>query len=308
MYVGVFIRMPQFNNDYKSNYVKGRDNWSASRISTYRQCPLKYYYTYVKKWRCSKAPDDEAARKGTVIHETVEKYYTGEPKDKVFARLEEKAKEYNIDLEKYDERSGIERFFLFWDEFVAKRELTGFKVIQEGWVSGDCGGERFVGALDLCLDRGDKVIIFDYKSGKTPSISKYKEQLLLYAYLRGQERGWDFEQTAENVKLYLFFPMSEQKTAVTPEDKMLASVKEVKYDANNLRDCINEYLKTIREIQAHNWEEEDLDALGCPDFVCKWCEHQGGNPNSDGYKGCKASRDLGHTQERFVTYHLKESN
>lgn len=140
--------MPQYNSSVRTS---DKTNWSASRISTYRQCPLKYYYTYVQKWRCSKAPDDEAARKGTVIHETVEKYYTGEPKDKVFARLEEKAKEYNIDLEKYDERSGIERFFLFWDEFVAKRELTGFKVIQEGWASGDLGGEHFIGALDLCL-------------------------------------------------------------------------------------------------------------------------------------------------------------
>lgn len=156
-----------------------------------------------------------------------------------------------------------------------------------------------------CIEQG-KDIIFDYKSGKTPAISKYKDQLLLYAYLRGQERGWDFEQIAENIKLYLFFPMSEQKTAVTDEDKMLASVKEVKYDANILRDCINDYLAVIQEIKSHNWENENLDLLGCPSFTCKWCEHLGGNPNQDGYKGCKASRDLGNHQERFVTYHLKE--
>ena len=157
-----------------------------------------------------------------------------------------------------------------------------------------------------CIEQG-KDIIFDYKSGKTPSISKYKDQLLLYAYLRGQERGWDFQQIADNVKLYLFFPMSEQKTAVTDEDKMLASVKEIKYDATVLQDSINAYLKTIQEIKAHDWENEDLDALGCPDSACCWCEHKGGNPNAEGYKGCKASRDLGNVQERYVTYHLKES-
>jgi hypothetical protein len=88
---------------------------------------------------------------------------------------------------------------------------------------------------------------------------------------------------------------------------MLASVKEVKFDAGVLQSCINDYLKTIQEIQAHDWENEDLDSLGCPAFPCKWCEHQGGNPNAEGYKGCKASRDLGNVQERFVTYHLKES-
>jgi hypothetical protein len=152
-----------------------------------------------------------------------------------------------------------------------------------------------------------KIKIFDYKSGKTPAISKYKDQLLLYSFLSGVSRGWDFEQIADNVKLYLFFPMSEQKTAVTDEDKMLASVKEIKYDTKVLQDCINEYLKTINEIQAHKWEEEDLDTLGCPAFVCKWCEHLGGNSNADGYKGCKATRDQGYAQERYVTYHLKES-
>lgn len=294
--------MPQFNGSYNSN----KTNWSASRISTYRQCPLKYYYTYVKKWRCSKEPDTTEAKKGTCFHETVEKFHTGMEHEKLFQILEEKIKEYEVDTTKYDEHAAVERFFLFWNEFVAKKELVGFKTLQEGWASGDLGGEKFIGALDLCLDRGDKIYIFDYKSGKTPAISKYKDQLLLYAYLKSQEKGWSFEEAAENIKLYLFFPMSEQKTAVTDEDKMLASVKEVKYDANILRDCINEYLAVIQEIKSHNWENENLDLLGCPSFTCKWCEHQGGNPNQDGYKGCKASRDLGNHQERFVTYHLKE--
>ena len=296
--------MPQYNSSVRTS---DKTNWSASRISTYRQCPLKYYYTYVQKWRCSKAPDTTEADKGTCFHETVEHFKTGMEHEKLYEILEGKIKEYNVDTTKYDERAALERFFLFWNEFVAKAELTGFKTYQEGWASGDLGGEHFIGALDLCLDRGDRIKIFDYKSGKTPSISKYKEQLLLYAYLKGQERGWNFEQIAENVRLYLFFPLSEQKTAVTDEDKMLASVKEVKFDAGVLQSCINDYLKTIQEIQAHDWENEDLDSLGCPAFPCKWCEHQGGNPNAEGYKGCKASRDLGNVQDRFVTYHLKDS-
>ena len=58
---------------------------------------------------------------------------------------------YNVDTTKYDERAALERFFLFWNEFVAKSELTGFKTYQEGWASGDLGGEHFIGALDLCL-------------------------------------------------------------------------------------------------------------------------------------------------------------
>ena len=236
----------------------------------------------------------------------MEKYFTGENREDVFKRLAEKAVEHNIDLDKYDEKSGIERFFLFWDEFIASKEKNGYKVAQEGWVSGDLGGEHFIGALDVCLDNGEKVEVYDYKSGKSPSISKYKEQLLLYSYLKGLEHGWDLKKTAENIKLFLFFPLSEQNIAVDDHDKMLASVKEIKYDESVLQKCINDYLVTIQEIKAHDWEHEDLDSLGCPSFICNWCEHLGGNPNKDGYKGCKASRELGNVQERYVTYHLKE--
>ena len=49
-------------------------NWSASRISTFNSCPLKYYYTYVKKWVSSIPADNTAANKGLAFHETVEKY------------------------------------------------------------------------------------------------------------------------------------------------------------------------------------------------------------------------------------------
>lgn len=296
--------MPSYNG---SVIIKNKTNWSASRISTFKQCPLKYYYTYVKKWGCSKPADTEAADKGTCFHETVENWHTGMSRDDLFKILEKKIEEYKVDTTKYDEKAALDRFFIFWEQLIAKKELVGFKVKQEGWASGDLGGEHFIGALDLMLDRGDKVFIYDYKSGKTPAISKYKDQLMLYAFLIGQSKGWDIETTAENIRLALFFPLSEQNVPVTEEDKMLASVKEIKYDASNLRDCINDYEDTIKQIKATDWSKVGETITGCPSFLCNWCEHRGGNPNSDGYLGCKSTRDLGYHQERFVTYHLKES-
>ena len=79
--------MPQYNGSVRSS---DKQNWSASRISTYRQCPLKYYYTYVKKWRCSKAPDTTAADKGTCFHETVEHFKTGMEHAKLYEIMESK--------------------------------------------------------------------------------------------------------------------------------------------------------------------------------------------------------------------------
>ena len=63
--------MPQYNGSVRKS---DKPNSSASRISTYRQCPLKYYYTYVQKWRCSKPADTTEADKGTCFHETVENF------------------------------------------------------------------------------------------------------------------------------------------------------------------------------------------------------------------------------------------
>lgn len=295
--------MPQFNSN---NFDKSVTKWSASRISTFRSCPLKYYYTYVQKWICSKPANDEAARKGTCFHETVEHYYTGMPKEELHKILDEKLEEYNIDETVYHEHDALERFFLFWENRIASKEKEGYKMQQEGWANGELGGEHFFGALDLRVvnDSNGKIEIYDYKSGKTPSISKYKDQLMLYSFLLGQEHGWDFKETAENIKLYLFFPLSVQEKPITAEDKMLASIKEIKYTPEMLEECINEYLTTINDIQNQDWS--DLDSLGNYQFLCNWCEHCGGNPNADGYKGCKASRDAGFHQERGVTYTLKE--
>ena len=141
--------MPEFNNGYQSATDKSKPNWSASRISTFKTCPLKYYYTYVDKWKCSKPADDEAARKGSSFHETVEHFYTGMAHDELHKILDEKLEEYRIDETKYHEHDALERFFLFWNEYVAKKEVAGLEVKQEGWTSGDLGGEHFIGALDL---------------------------------------------------------------------------------------------------------------------------------------------------------------
>ena len=68
-------------------------NWSASRISTFHSCPLKYYYTYVKKWVSSIPADNTAANKGLAFHETVEKYTTGMDKDTLHKLMESKIEE-----------------------------------------------------------------------------------------------------------------------------------------------------------------------------------------------------------------------
>ena len=58
---------------------------SASRIKTYRTCPRKFWYKYVKGVR----PDTtEAMRRGSEIHKDAEKYYENFPDHALSIRLQ----------------------------------------------------------------------------------------------------------------------------------------------------------------------------------------------------------------------------
>lgn len=283
-------------------------NWSASRISTHRSCPLKYYYSYVQKWVPNIEPPKVEANKGLALHETVEHYKTGMPQEELKKIMESKIKEYDVDVTVYDEWSALDRFFVFWDEIIAKKESEGFVVKQESWAKEKILGEQFVGALDLFLENNEtgECIIYDYKSAKTAAASNYKNQLILYAYLIGISKGWSNDQIAEKIKLYVFFPFSTQDKAFSPLDKMLSSIKQIKFSALDVQNVINEYMETIKTINTTDWTNTNFDDLGVVQFSCKWCPFIGTIPNSKGFKGCKASYDKGFRQVRGLEFNLDD--
>ena len=100
-------------------------NWSSSRVSTYKDCPLKYYYSYVRPFKSDVPVNTVLADKGSCLHETVEKYHTGMSRDELLEILSEKCQRWNIindteeNKEKYseserervfDEKAGKNRF------------------------------------------------------------------------------------------------------------------------------------------------------------------------------------------------------
>lgn len=287
-------------------------NWSASRISTFNSCPLKYYYTYVKKWVSSIPADNTAANKGLAFHETVEKYTTGMDKDALHKLMESKIQEYHVDTNEYDEFGALERFYLFWDEYIAPREKEGFVVKQESWASNKEEStkfsanpklldgplnEPFVGALDLFLENPTtgEYIIFDYKSGKSPVATKYRPQLILYAYLIGLNKGYTLAQMAEKCKLFVFFPLAKNEDIdklIDPKDKMFASVKALRLTEKDIEKTINDYKETIDNIHNMDWENPDANKLATSNFLCQWCDYCGSRPNRGGFMGCPASKDF----------------
>lgn len=301
-------------------------NWSSSRVGTYEGCPLKYYYSYVRPFRSNVPVNTVYADKGSALHETVEKYYTEMSKDELLQILEEKCKAWNIindnpenyteeEFNKkyteeerprvYNETAGIDRFLLFWKEFIQPKQENGWIVKQEGEVKKEICGEPFIGKLDLYLESpdGKEFIVYDYKTGKSINASDYKFQQVLYAYLLGLDKGWTIEETASRVRLYIFGPLAEQKKPITDNDKMLASVKQIKYTAEEMKELIDSYIHIISEIKSIDWQEVDPTLLGKESYSCRWCQFLGSIPNKEtGFCGCKCTYEKGFRQPRNVSF------
>ena len=288
------------------------NNWSASRLSTFKACPLKYYYSYIKQFDSNIPVNTELADKGLLFHQIAEEMDNSKTFEDLLVLLEEKNKEFKVDLEKYPEKIALKRFLHFWQDIVMPKLDEGFTLKKEGWTRGIIEGKQFVGALDLSLYKYQPIgvlkeaIIFDYKSAKTAAASSYKNQLVLYAYLIGKENNFTNQQIVENIKLYVFFPFSEQKKE-TEQDNMLASLKRVNYTLEDLERIISENQKTIIESENIDWEYEDKDKLAKPNFTCRFCQYLGTIPDTSiDFNGCKCTYNQGYRQVRGLKFHLRE--
>lgn len=264
-------------------------SWSASRINTFVGCSLRYKLNYVEHWKSSASVNTQLADKGSAFHEAAEKYHTGMTEEEFRKNLNESIEKYHVnvtDPEKdyyYDYEPAISKFFAFWDYFVKPKEAEGWVVCKEGKVNNTINGEQFTGALDLCLENKDQVIIVDYKTGKSIKADTYKEQQILYAYMKGLEHNWTIEETAEKIQLFIFGPMMEDLSGKTVEQNMLRGLKPILYTAEDMKDIMeNYYMKSIDAIHTMNWAR----ASGNVTHACSWCPYLGSKPNDKGFSGC----------------------
>ena len=191
---------------------------SPSSINTYKQCPRKYYYRYIK--RLPTQPSIHLVR-GTVAHSALEHFF------------EDELGEVRGDWQTHLQRRVLELLERFWaeheEEFAAldetPQELEGYKRETKQmllrWVLSFCNrvkqrikqGETFdeafealkpvseakyvdeelqvLGYIDAVEEVDGKVRLVDYKTSKKPEItSGYRLQLGIYAlmYLRQHER------------------------------------------------------------------------------------------------------------------------
>ena len=273
--------------------------FSASRIGCFSGCPLRYKFQYVDNFTRFPDASNEFANKGLCVHQTVEKYNSKMSREELFTLLEENIKKYDIDIEKYSVHYGVERFLIFWNNFIQPLLDNGYSIQQEGWVNGIIARTQFTGALDVCLEKeNDITYIIDYKTGKSMFPQAYKNQQLLYAYLKGKEKNWDDKTIVEKTKIIIFYPLGEEKSkrweTATEEEKALLSAKEIIFDENDLKEVINNYyIKNLLEIN-----KIDFSALksnsGNVGHDCSYCPFAGAKPIPEiGFIGCEKSIELG---------------
>jgi len=140
-------------------------DFSYSRIDTYKQCPAKYFYSYISKEPRQFAP---AAVLGNIVHEVFENILDNDtPLD-----LDSLKSEYNSTIPRYDPSNQIPTELLdagttiiedFYDthqdeDFSIFAKEMGFEII--------IGSYTVRGYIDRVDVRNDIVHIIDYKTGK----------------------------------------------------------------------------------------------------------------------------------------------
>lgn len=173
--------------------------WSYSRLSTFEDCPYRWYLRYI-----AKIPESPKfyAMYGTLMHELIEQYYRGEldKKDLLvafsvrFSSMQCGGLPASSTIQKYtqDAISYLSEFRPFPYEMVAVEKKVKFQI----------DGKPFIGFIDFLGKQGEDFIIVDNKSRalklrsarqkptlKDQELDEMLRQLYLYAAAVEQEYG-----------------------------------------------------------------------------------------------------------------------
>ena len=256
-------------------------------------CWWKYFGGFVRAG-IAHAPVIEAAK-------TVQRTVTT---DQILEAFEQAMRKNDFPIEKaieFDLKKGIRRWLSFKHDFLDNRKTQLFA--EKRYEEILFGETKTITILDLLEDNGDGTYtIYDYKTPKSVDVSRYKEQLCVYAYTMACVKGLitpgsrNYEAVTKHFKLKVFFPLINLKTE--KYDKCLA---EVPFTAEDVEDVLESIIKTCDIIDGFDFSKP-AEALqkSNPNFQCKWCAFCGSEPqpetvSKDGraFEGCPITSYLG---------------
>jgi RecB family exonuclease len=228
------------------------DIWlSASVMKTYKQCPRKYYYQYVKK--VPRDTDPEQVKVGNLIHAILEDFHNEmkaaplgptEWKPRLILLAQKHQKKINLTKEQAEEAKLYLKYYL---DHLAENGLPNmvsaekkFKIILENQII-------VTGYIDRIDEDQGTYHIIDYKTGK----SKYldEQQLMIYALAM-------FREFPDLVKFKCSYLMIAEKCRSLP----------YVFSVTDVTRAEQEIQKTAAEIRSdQTWEAK----VG---FLCKYCD------------------------------------
>ncbi|MFC6717944.1 PD-(D/E)XK nuclease family protein [Natrialbaceae archaeon GCM10025810] len=247
---------------------------SKSRVTTYKTCPRKFYYSYVLGMR---TPDTYYTKRGRQVHETYEIYYENllesyvdrsEVPEDLTELLPSDVSLWADWIEPY-----ISNFILFeMDRRKAAPDDKAFLPVgveAEGWDWEQAPpwmgyADVIVNASSLPQVENDEgVVIIDFKTGKTPD-PKYRDDGI---FLEGEYYAVLFEDEWDIAAVAGYFPMNDD-FVISPLDA-------------ERRERIFQY---VEEMTAST-DREDFPVKEQP--LCAWKSDEG--CQCDFYKICSSS-------------------
>ncbi len=175
---------------------------SPSSIGSFRNCPLQFKYQKIDK---RYGPGTKESLAGSFTHEVLEYLFKEEPKDRTLETArrisgERWHKEWERKVAKVvpDERGQNDFKWMSWrfvEGYFGMEDPTKVHPVGlEEWVDGPVFRNiRVRGIIDRIVEEGDKLVIQDYKTGKTPKGSRWEDDrifpLMIYADLTEAKTG-----------------------------------------------------------------------------------------------------------------------
>ena len=133
---------------------------SKSSIHTYEFCPFRYFLTYVKKLN---EPKVYVMERGVNIHDAIYNFLINN----------------KTPPEEYQEQVAF--------VVATLNKLKPYKILlAEEKLTTEFENIELVGITDLLIQHKDKVILFDYKTGKDRGLQHHRFELALYTFILQQ--------------------------------------------------------------------------------------------------------------------------
>lgn len=216
-------------------------NFSYSSLTTFLQCPYKWYRTYILNERVSNYYLDL----GIAVHKFCEEYLKKEvTPDYMYRRLYElieKSKFFSNEM--VEEINSIMDYnnLKYFDKIFSDRNIT-----VESFIKIPFKQTNLVGKLDVLIEEPKKTVIIDFKTSK-----KYKgeynsdwKQLYLYAYIYSKMKMNKHINIPENIQVVLWYL---RDNTIEVEYAKPENLEEAFYFAHNTANQILNYIKQYND-------------------------------------------------------------